>query len=210
MLLVKLVLALGAVGALFALLPLQAAQLNAEICAKVAGVTSNCREFQAKAVEEDSVSSHSPCKIMQTKAPEAPAQSLPEQKTDGLATNEVPGLKADFEADRSQADPIEPGLEEPGGTGGSDPKEEISLPPVSTVHETSIEPAAPSTKQKQKPQKLKTQQTSKPKENSDKGSKPKTDMDKASKPKADVVDKAAKPTLSEGSLTIVGACWCSL
>jgi hypothetical protein len=81
---------------------------------------------------------------------------------------------------------------------------------VSTVHETSIEPAAPSTKQKQKPQKLKTQQTSKPKENSDKGSKPKTDMDKASKPKADVVDKAAKPTLSEGSLTIVGACWCSL
>lgn len=147
---------------------------------------------------------------MQTKAPEAPAQSLPEQKTeDGLATNEVPGLKADFEADRSQADRIEPGLEEPGG---SDPKEEISsLPPdVSTVHETSIEPAAPSTKQKQKPQKLKTQQTSKPKENSDKGSKPKTDMDKASKPKVDVVDKAVKPTLSEGSLTIVGACWCSL
>ena len=147
---------------------------------------------------------------MQTKAPEAPAQSLQQKTEDGLATNEVPevpGLKADFEADRSQADPIEPGLiEEPGGTGGSDPKEEnSSLPPdVSTVHETSIEPAAPSTKQKQKPQKLKTQQTSKPKENSDKGSKPKTDMDKASKPKADVVDKAAKPTLSEGSLTIVG------
>ena len=51
MLLVKLVLALGAVGALFALLPLKAAQLNAELCEKVAGVTSNCREFQAKAVD---------------------------------------------------------------------------------------------------------------------------------------------------------------
>lgn len=167
------------------------------------GVMSNCRKFQAKAVE-DSASSHRLCKHMQTKAPEAPVQSFPEQTEDGLATNEVPGLKAD-EADRSiQADPIEPGL-------GS-AKEEISLPPdAPTVHETSIEPVAPSTKQQQqKPQKLKTQQTSKPKENADKGSKPKTDVDKASKPKADVVDKAAKPTLSEGSLTIVGYSWCML
>ena len=62
MLLVKLVLALGAVGALFALLPLKAAQLNAELCEKVARVTSNCREFEAKAVE-DSGSSHSLCKL---------------------------------------------------------------------------------------------------------------------------------------------------
>ena len=147
---------------------------------------------------------------MRTKAPEALAPSLPEQKTeDVLANNEVPGLKANIEADRSIADPIEPGLiEEP--SLGSDPKEEISsLPPDVSVHETSIEPA-PSTKQKPK---LKTQQTSKdskPKENADKGSKAKTEMDKASKPKVDVVDKATKTTLSEGSLTIVGACRCSL
>lgn len=162
MLLLKLVLALGAVGALFALLPLKAPE-----------------------------------------APAIPEQSLPQEKTeDGLAKNEVPGLKSDLEADRSiEADPIE----EP-GLGGDPIKEEISsLPPdVSTVHETSIEAVAPSTKQ-QKPQKLKTQQTSKPKENADKGSKPKTDMDKASKPKADVVDKAAKPTLSEE----IHVCFCS-